>query len=138
MVKIASYYPSTKKIFAIYDSEAEAKEDVKLLNCFSSANGEKLQVGQVKMTEDEYNEFQKETSEFRQAVDNVLGKEQPMVAIKDFEMPKSCAECPCFDGEHDGICRVLGYTDLDAEVFQERSTKCPLTEVEDGKLGSSI
>ena len=54
MRAIVSYFPSTNKIFNIYDSVEEARKDVKFLNLFSNGN-EKLQIGEAELTEEEYN-----------------------------------------------------------------------------------
>ena len=55
---IVSYTPSNNKIFNIYDSIEEARKDIKFLNIFSM--GERLQVGEAELTEEEYNSFKEE------------------------------------------------------------------------------
>lgn len=54
MKAVVSYYPSTNKIFAIYNSIEEARSEVKFLNLFSSVANEKLNVGVAELTEEEY------------------------------------------------------------------------------------
>ncbi len=56
---VVSYFPSSNKIFNIYNSIEEARKDVKLLNLFSMG-GEKLQVGEAELSEDEYRSLTEE------------------------------------------------------------------------------
>ena len=50
---IVSYYPSTNKIHAIYDTVEDAEKDVKFLNLFSMGK-EKLRVGVAELTDEDY------------------------------------------------------------------------------------
>ena len=63
MQAIVSYYPSSNKIFNVYNTVEEAKSEIRLLNVFSSVGGEKLSVGYAEMTEEEYNQYQNKIEE---------------------------------------------------------------------------
>lgn len=59
---IVSYFPSTNKIFNIYNSVEEARKDVKICNLF--ANGrEKLAIAEAELTDEEYKEIYGEVEE---------------------------------------------------------------------------
>ena len=60
MIAIVSYYPSTNKIFAVYDSVEEAEKAVKFLNCFSKLAGEKLQIAYAELSEAELEQLRGE------------------------------------------------------------------------------
>lgn len=60
-----------------------------------------------------------------------------MVAIKDFEMPKKCEDCPLFWGENSN-CALGCFIPHDYDYYTEtyKNEKCPLVEIkenEDGK-----
>lgn len=55
---IVSYYPSTNKIFNIYNSVEDARKDVKFLNVFRNGH-EKLAVAEAELTDEEYAELKK-------------------------------------------------------------------------------
>lgn len=59
---IVSYYPSTNKIFSIYDTVSEAKADVTLCNLFSNGR-ENLSIGEAELTDEEYAELCGEVDE---------------------------------------------------------------------------
>lgn len=58
------------------------------------------------------------------------------VLIKDYDMPRSCDECPCFGasdiGEEYCFCAVKGesFTDEDFTQDSRRAKWCPLVEVD--------
>lgn len=55
-----------------------------------------------------------------------------MVAIKDFEMPRSCNQCKLYElGSYDGdlYCFLTG-ENVD-DMMEHRHKDCPLVEVED-------
>ena len=54
-----------------------------------------------------------------------------MVAIRDFEMPKSCREC-IFHGQY-GMCQVSGYFEDDDYTETSRSADCPLVEIKENE-----
>lgn len=54
-----------------------------------------------------------------------------MIAIKDFEMPKSCYDCPIcmFDSED---CKMCGLIDEEVPyLYKNRHPNCPLIEVKE-------
>lgn len=53
-----------------------------------------------------------------------------MIGIKDFKLPKSCADCPC---DYDYMYCVLNMKayGCDYEWTKERSPRCPLVEIKE-------
>ena len=62
-------------------------------------------------------------------------KEQKMVAIKDFDMPRSCNQCTLYKLDAynaDLYCYITG-ANVD-DMMEHRHKDCPLVEVKDGKI----
>lgn len=54
-----------------------------------------------------------------------------MVAIKDFEMPKSCAECRLSFAD---VCPITGKTQVVNVINDKMSSDCPLVEIKEREI----
>lgn len=55
-----------------------------------------------------------------------------MIGIKDFELPKSCYDCPLDYDLQNCSLSISAYGD-DYDFCNERSPRCPLVEIEEQK-----
>lgn len=55
------------------------------------------------------------------------------ILIKGMEMPETCVECKCFDGEW-LVCSITGFAPDSEELFEKRDDACPLVEVQEDDM----